>query len=170
MNLKKTKMRAKKRRYEEALASCNELLKNFPEKKSDILRTRAYTYALMGDYDRAVQDRKTVLEMDEGLLKDYYLAASNALSLGMFSQASAWLKELLRLGEEQKETWFDSAAYFLLAYSQMEQGYYEEAIANLDRAVSISPDCFLPLPKPGAYDGVWDHNRLRKEIQRRAAS
>jgi tetratricopeptide (TPR) repeat protein len=164
MDLKEIKTLAEKDRFDEAIAKCEEILRGHCESKADVLRVRAYVYSLWGHYDKAIQDRESILRMGQGILRDYYLAGDNALTLGNFVQASVWLEEVLRLGQEQSENWFESAACFLLAFAKMELGDYEEAISNLDRAVDVDANCAMPLPGLG----TWDHNRLRNEIRRRA--
>ncbi|MHC1727571.1 MAG: tetratricopeptide repeat protein [Syntrophobacteraceae bacterium] len=165
MDLKEIKALAESGRFDEAIAKCEKILDGSSEKMVEILRVRAFVYTLWGHYDKAKEDREAILGTGQGVLSDYYLAGDNALSSGNFSQASFWLREVLRLGQEQNENWFESAAYFLLAFAQMELGNYREAISNLDRAVHIDPHCAMPLPSLG----TWDHNLLRTEIQRRAS-
>lgn len=163
MDLKKIKSLAEEEKYEQALEECNEYLKKFPDRKADILRVRAYTFSLLGNYESALQDRKIIFEIGESTIKDYYLAANNALSLGEYKQACIWLDEVLRIGKDQNETWFDSGAYFLLAYAQMELKCYKEAINNLNNAVCCDPNCAMPLPNLG----LWKHDRLKQEIEYR---
>jgi hypothetical protein len=45
----------------------------------------------------------------------------------------------------------------------MELGLFEEAMANLNSAISRDSNGAMPLPGLG----TWDHNRLKKEIRRR---
>jgi len=160
MDLKKIKSLAEKGSYREALEECDQYINNFPEKKNDGLRTRAYVLALSGDYEGALQVRKTIIDMGEGRLRDYYLSGDNALSLGKYKEASGWFKEVLRKGAEQNETWFDSAAYFLLSYAQMELCNFDDALKYLENAISREPDCSMPIPNKG----VWDTHRLKEEI------
>jgi tetratricopeptide (TPR) repeat protein len=160
MDLNIIKSLAKQRLYKEALAKCEQYLNNFPENRSDVLRVRAYVLALSGDYEGALQDRKSIIDMGEGRLRDYYLSGDNALSIGKFEEASKWLKEVLRKGSEQNEIWFDSAAYFLLSYAQMKLGHFDDSLNYLENVISIEPDCSMPLPNVG----VWDTHQLKEEI------
>lgn len=163
MELKLIKQVAEKGDYDRALTECEKLLRKGGSKNADILRTRAYVFALSGDYDRAVKDRRTVLGMVDATIDDYFLAANNAISAGKMKQASVWLNEVLRLGNEQKETWFEVASLFLLAYSQMELRQYTKALASLSRATELQPGCAMPLPRIGMYN----HEQLRDEIRKR---
>lgn len=153
---------AKQERYREALDECEKLLELFPC-NLDVMRTRAYVFARSGDYNSALQDRKTILAKDGKQLNDYYLAANNALAIREFAQASVFLDELLSLGREQNESWFESAALFLQAYVQMELEVFKSALSCLDKAVDIDPDCSLPLPGIGYCTA----NQLRIEIESR---
>lgn len=164
MNLNRIKTLVEQKKYDEALASCENILQEMPEKKADILRVRASIFSRSGNYERALQDREELLEMSECGISDYYLAADNALSAQKYAKACSWLNNVLKLGEEQKDTWFNSGAYFLLAYAKMELGQYIPAITDLDRAVSIESDVGMPLP---GMCGICSHQQLREEILRR---
>ena len=163
MDVKSIKKLAEESRFDEALNRCDDLLKTFPERESKILRTRAYVYALMGNYEKALADREAVLEIGQTTLADYFRAGENALSLGRHDQAIVWLNETIRLGVQQNETWFGSATYLLLAHAQMELGHYEEALVNLDHAINMDQKCAMPLPGLG----MCDTECLRAEIYRR---
>jgi tetratricopeptide (TPR) repeat protein len=92
------------------------------------------------------------------------LGADNALSGHQFEAAARLFRELLKLSHMQGETWFDSGAYFLLAYTLMEMGQYDEALENLDRAIVIEPDVSMPVPD---FCGMLTPNSLRTEILKR---
>jgi tetratricopeptide (TPR) repeat protein len=163
MELKHIKAIAEKGEYDRALTECEKLLRGPGPKKTDILRTRAYVFALSGDYGNAVKDRQAIMEMGEATVDDYFLAANNALSAGNVKRASVWLKEVLRLGEEQNETWFKSASLFLLAYSEMELRQFSNAHLSLSRAIAIEPACAMSLPGMG----MCNHKKLEDEIRKR---
>lgn len=164
MDLKTIKSLTEQKRYDDALAACELLLQEIPERTADILRSRASVFVRIRDYERALQDRQSLFKMGEGTIADYYLAADNALSARKFAEACGWLSEVLRLGEEQGETWFKAGAYFLLAYAQMELGQYKDAIATLDHAVAVEVDIAMPLP---GMCGICSHQQLREKIIRR---
>lgn len=164
IDLKSIERLRKARRYEEALSECDNLLKEESSSQIEILRTRARIFVGLDDYERATQDYLTIIDAGEGELKDYYLAANYALYAGKFGAAAAGFRELLRLGDEQNEIWFKSAAYFLLAYTLMELGQYREAIMSLDNAIAVEADVAMPVP---LACGMWSHQQLREEIKRR---
>jgi len=165
MDIKEIKMLAGQGRYHEALSECNELLSKRFNGKAELFRVRAYVYSLMGDYEKALQDRKEIFILDEAKIRDYFQAGDDALTLRDYEQAIALLKTAIKLGSEQRESWFDSAAYFLSAFAQMELYRFEDAIKDLNKAVELDPNCSMPLPEIG----MWDHHRLREEILRRAS-
>jgi len=150
--------------FDEAITECHALLEQFPEAKADLLRLRAYVYATHGKYHEAIADRKELIASGEGVLRDYYLLGDNSISLGQFREAAAALRELLRLGAEQKEDWFESAAFFLLSYSEMQLGRLQEASEYLERAVARDPDCALPIR---GY-GIMTYQQLGELINRRS--
>jgi tetratricopeptide (TPR) repeat protein len=161
-DLKDIKLLTKLRRFSEALDACEDLIHSNPDQATEILRHRALIFSLQGDYERAVQDRIPVLESDPNL-GDYYLAADNALSASHFELSAKWFKDVLRLGSERKEAWFESAAHFLLAYAEMELRDYDNALASLGQAVTIDPQVKMPIPHLGMRDGHW----LELEIKKR---
>ena len=163
MNIKQIELLTRESKYNEALSACRLLLEDDSIKKADVLRTRAYVYSHMGDYQSSLKDREKVLQLEEATLKDIYLAADNSLSLMDFKQAAAFLRELLELGEKQGEHWFDSAAYFLQAYTMMELGNYTDSLVNLEKSVDIEPNCAMPLPGLGMVG----HKQLKAEIIKR---
>lgn len=147
----------------EALDLCGQLLAQLPQATADILRLRAYVYALEGRYAEAIADRNSVIESGEGKLRDYYQLGDNAVSAGRFEDASRWLQEALRLGRIQGESWFESAALLLLSYAKMQLGQLQEASETLERAVAVDPECAMPI----RGHGVVTHQSLRDEITRR---
>jgi tetratricopeptide (TPR) repeat protein len=146
-----------------AVSQINNYRKGIGHDKTDALRTRAYILSLMGDYQNALHDRQAILQTQGATLTDYYLAADCALSAGGLEEAIVYLNEVLRLGQDLKEPWFDSAARFLLAYTESERGNYESALNNLDHAILLDSGCAMPLPNLG----MCDHKRLKKEILHR---
>lgn len=147
----------------EALDLCSQLLAQLPQATADILRLRAYVYALEGRYTEAIADRSSVIARGEGILRDYYQLGDNSLSAGLFEDASRWLQEALRLGRVQGESWFESAALLLLSYVKMQLGQLQEASETLERAVAIDPECAMPI----RGHGMVTHQSLRDEITRR---
>jgi len=163
MNTKQIKRLAEQGDHDQAIAESNKLLEDLLGDKTDILRTRAYVYSLMGDYENALQDREAITQSTKAELKDYYQAGDSAIMSGNFMKAASYLKTTLLLGQQQNEAWFDSAASFLLAYAELEMGQYENALKSLDHAVILDEDCAMPLPEIG----MCDHKCLREEILRR---
>lgn len=149
--------------YKEALVECNKLLSSDPEHKDDILRVRAYAFAMSGDDASAVRDHELVINGGSPKLSDYNLGAFRAISAQEFEKSVVWFEELLRLGREQKEAWFDSAALFYLAYLYMEFEEFDKAIEHLAEANRIEPEGGLPIPNVG----MCNHTQLLEEIERR---
>lgn len=150
-------------KHDDAISQCNELLDKAPEWRADVLRLRAYSYALQGMYEEAIADRETLINNGEGKLRDYFLIAYNSLSAGRLEDASNWFKEVLRIGAEQNETWFESTSWLLLSFSQMQLGHLDEAEISVARAAAIEPDCSMPVHGKGMVT-IQD---IRGEIQRR---
>lgn len=148
--------------YGEALAECGKLLSSDPEHKNEILRVRAYAFAMSGDYESAVADYEAVINGDSPSLRNYYLGAFDALSLKDFEKAVAWFEKLLRLGREQKKTGFEAATLFYLSYAYTRLDEYEKAIRYLDEAIGVESDIAMPVP-----EGMCHHTHLREEIERR---
>lgn len=163
MDIKEIKSLAQSECYDEALSECQKLLVDSSDDYVVILRLRAYIYTLKGDYNNALQVRKSILNTDLCVLRDYYLAANNALSIGNYQQATVWFNKVLQLGKKKNEKWFESAAFFSLAYAKMELGHYNEALDYLKYVELIEPDCEMALP----IGGMCTISQLRKEIANR---
>lgn len=166
MSLQRIKSLTNKAQYDEALAECENVLKSGSDPNIDVLRQRAHIFALQDDYLNALRDEEAILATGDGALKDYYHSANYALHAGELEKSVHRLKDLLRLGEEQGEDWFKSAACLLLAYAYMELGNYAEAIHNVDSAMAVEADCAMPLPEVGMCSA----DQLKKEITRRKDS
>jgi tetratricopeptide (TPR) repeat protein len=145
---------------DEALAQCDFLIVQHPEWRVDIIRLRAYTYARKGMYPQAISEREALIESGDGMLRDYFQLGDNLLSAGRFAAASESFQEVLRLGAEQNESWFESAALLLLAYAQLRLGQLQLAIVYLDRAVAINPESAMPVHG----EGMLTHQDLRIKI------
>ena len=150
-------------KMEEALAQCDALHAQHPEWRVEIIRLRAYTYTRQGMYQEAIAEREALISSTGGTLRDYYQLGDNFLSAGRFDEASRWLEDVLRVGAEQKEPWFESAALLLLAYAQMRLGRLQLATSYLDRAVAVDPECAMPV----GGEGVLTHQELRAKINER---
>lgn len=146
--------------FGQALAECEKLLFAHPENSADVLRIRAFVYASSGDYASSLRDREKILELSECMMKDYYLAAEQAIYAGQFAKATTWLKETVRLGHSKNDTWFESSSNFLLAYAQLELGNCAEALKYLDMAVNLENDIAMPLPNTT----ICTHSELRDLI------
>jgi tetratricopeptide (TPR) repeat protein len=151
--------------FEEALAECNNLLSRDPEHKDEILRERAHAFAMSGDYESAVRDHELVINGASPEMRDYYLGAFRAIFADEIEKSVGWFEELLRLGVEQKEVWFESATLFYLSYAHMKLDDYDKATQYLDEAIRIEADIAMPIP-----EGMCTNSQLREEIERRRSS
>ena len=149
--------------YDVALAGCLELLGR-DEGDMGALRLRASIHSLKKNYKEALQDYRSVIASDSVRISDFYLAADAALLLEEYEQACEWLTRVVEIGAEIEDDAFDSAAHFLLAYSQMQTCKYEQALESLKNAVAKDPKVALPLP---GESGVASAQHLRTEINKR---
>ena len=129
-----------------AIDECDKLLLENPDSTQDILRFRAFVYAASGDHKKSMADREKVLSLGQCLMKDYYLAAEQAIYTGDFIKATNWLQEVLRLGDAEGDAWFESASRFLLSYAHYSLGNYSAALIDLEKAVNQEHDIAMPLP------------------------
>ena len=163
MNAKQIRALADRKQYLDALAECENSLRTGNEDHLEILRARAYVLSLMENYGAALEDWYRILETGEQQIRDYFLAANDALYAVDLTKAITWLGDVLRLGKEQNVTWYASSAHLLLAYAQMELGQYGEAIQNVNKAEAEEADCAYPIPDVG----MCSVNQLRAELERR---
>lgn len=155
---------ANKRNYSEALYECNALLQSGKIGSADILRARAYVYSRSGDFDSAINDYRAILESADAELRDWYLAADNALEAERYSDAAKWFSGVVRLSDLQGESWFHSAALFYLAYCWLMIGNSEDALNSLSLSSSMDPGIELYLPRLG----MCSVQKLRGEILKQA--
>lgn len=163
MNIKTIKNLRSRGEYDAALEACCKLLQQ-DEKYFDVLRLRASIYALKRMYSEALQDYQYLIGFGSAKVSDFYLAADVAVSLRRYEQASEWLQRVVELGRENENDAFDSAAYFMLAYVQMQKCDYENALNSLMAAQLKEPDISLPLP---GEIGVISPQDLKNEIYKR---
>lgn len=156
---------ANSRDYGEALAACDALLRSGEGESAELLRVRAYVHSRSGNFDRAIDDYRVVLESGDAQLRDWYLAADNALEAERYTDATEWFSEVIRLGDLQSETWFRSASLFYLSYCRLMIGNPEEALNLLSEASSLDPEIELHLPRLGTCSA----QKLQAEILKRTA-
>jgi len=154
---------ANRRDYGEALAACDALLQSGSGDSADVLRVRAYVHSRTGNFDSAIDDYRALLVSGKAQLRDWYLAADNALEAERYQDAAEWFSEAIRLGDLQGETWFRSASLFYLSYCRLMAGDPEEAMSMLSSATSLDPDIELYLPGLGACSA----GKLQAEIRKR---
>lgn len=161
--LLKAKSLAERGEFGEALRVCAELLAGQHGDSVEILRTRAHVYALMGDYELALVDRKSIIDQQSCALSDIYLAADCAMKAQRFDDAIRWFKSCISLGEREGDAWFRSASLFYLAFCEMTTGRLDDALESIDLASSQEPRIELPVPGRG----MCSDSSLKGEIRRR---
>lgn len=154
---------ANRRDYGEALAACDALLQSGLGDTADVLRVRAYVHSRSGNFDSAIDDYHALLVSGKAQLRDWYLAADNALEAERYQDAAEWFSEVIRLGDLQGETWFRSASLFYLSYCRLMTGDPAEAMSLLSSASSLDPDIELYLPSLGTCSA----EKLQAEIRKR---
>ena len=155
---------ANSREYDEALAACDALLQSGAGASADVFRVRAYVHSLSGNLDHAIDDYRTLLASGDAQLRDWYLAADNALEARRYHDAAEWFSEVIRLGDLQGETWFRSASLFYLSYCRLMTGDLEEAMNLLSLASSLDPDVELYLPSLGTCRAEKLQAEIRKQM------
>lgn len=154
-----------KDRLDEALNECDRRLIEDDEDTAEILRLRSHANALSGKYQNAIRDYEIIFEKNVGTIADYYQAAFHALNAFEVEKAVDWFQVVLRLSEEEKDHWFNSAAYFYLSFAHMELQNFQAANDYLDLAIACDSNITMPIPKVG----MCNHLQLRDEIGHRAS-
>jgi tetratricopeptide (TPR) repeat protein len=155
---------ANSRDYAEALGACNTLLQSPSADSDEVLRIRAYVYSRSGQFDRAIDDYCALLESGRAELRDWYLAADNALEAARYQDAAKWFAEVICLGDAQGETWFRSASIFYLAYCKLMLGDTAEALRLVSLVSSLDPDIELYLPSLGTCNAGRLHAEICKQM------
>lgn len=149
--------------YDAALDACNRVLSEGEIEEHEILRMRGSLYAKLKSYDLAINDFETIFEKNEATIGDYYLAAFWCLYEEKFEQAANWFEIVLKMGDDQSETWFSSATLFYLAYAQMELRGFDEAESRLREGIKLEEDLALPIPRVGMCTA----DQMFEEIKKR---
>lgn len=152
-----------RRSYDEALEACETLLKNGIAHQTQVLRLRASIHSRQGDFNKAINDYELILSSGESELRDYYLAADNALEAMHFVDAASLFEKVLQLGNSESEDWFLSATLFYLSYCKTMIGDLNSAKAYLAQIEATDPSVELFLPGLG----ISNLNTLRSEITKR---
>ena len=118
---------AKQGDYADALGVCSSLLEQYPDSMSEILRTRSHIYAHMESLQDALNDRRTIIGSGKAEIKDYYFASQFSIELQLYQEAISLLRAALGLGEANDDSRYEQAARFLLAFSCLKVGRYDEA-------------------------------------------
>jgi tetratricopeptide (TPR) repeat protein len=113
-----------------------DLLKKLPEGEMDpsLLGMLAYAYSQTHDFDKAVETYEKALEQDPENQEIRRAYADALLSSGKTGAARAELEKILKADPE------DGATYLRLSQLDRQQGRFEEARRELDRAKALSPD------------------------------
>jgi tetratricopeptide (TPR) repeat protein len=152
------------RKYDEALAACDDLSINQPELLFDILRQKSNIYSRQGNYALAARELSQIIDVGEASLSDFHSAAFWSLYDGQVEQALEWYLIALQMGEDQSETWFRPNVLHLIAYIYMELEEVDKAIYYLDKDKSDDDSSFL-IP----IKGFCSVRQLRDEISLRSS-
>lgn len=163
MKLSQIEKLAETDRFDEALAECEALLRDGTIDTRDVLRTRAHVFALSGRHVNASADYEEIIKLGAASIRDYYQAGDQALKASDLELAHRRFQDVLSIGKQQGETWFESAVLFYLAYVEMNRNNHQCALGYAAQAATIERDCAMPLPERGMV-GI---EELKAEIQQR---
>jgi DNA-binding winged helix-turn-helix (wHTH) protein/tetratricopeptide (TPR) repeat protein len=101
---------------------------------------RAWSSAVMGQYDRALEeiDRTLVMPWGPGpyplMVRSFFLSR-----VGRYREAQEDMQEGIRLAHQQQDDLFESRAYLLSAMLAIEKEAYAQALTHTDRAIALLP-------------------------------
>jgi len=125
--IKKASSCSKSGDYEVALEICSRLLDEYPERIKEILRARSHINAHRHHICEALEDRKKILNANEGDVQDYYFAGHFALQETLWRDAEKYFMDALSLLKEQNSCKYKQDSQFLLAYCLLKAGKESEA-------------------------------------------
>lgn len=129
------------------------------EKPSQPHLTDAKTFFDSGEYNKAIQAAKQVLEQHPKEFDAYSLIAEAWANLGYIQQAVEWCQQALQINELSEKP------YYLLAYLAEEKGDFEQAKALFKKIIYLAPSsigAYLELGSIYAKEG--DRNRAKKML------
>ena len=101
---------------------------------------RAWSSAMMGQYDRALEEIDKNLSMPGGLAPYPLLVRSFYLSrVGRYSEAEEDIQEGIQLARDQQDDLFEARAHLLSAMLAVERDAFAEALRHTDRAIALLP-------------------------------
>jgi len=111
-----------------------------------VLRWRAAVYSRMGRTKDALMDLDEAVRLGEHLPESYFARAHLRSEMGDAAGAMEDAKALVAAVPDEPDSYFSYARYCVL------QERYDEAIANVDRAISINPKAAFPFEFRGS---IW---------------
>ncbi len=116
--------------YANAIRYYNEAL----EKKkdfADVHSNRGIAYLRIGEWDKALEDFNQALEIDKDFAEAYFNRAGVLIDKNEFSMAAADLEQI-------RKVYQDSSNYYLKwGDLKSQQGFYEQALSEYDRALAL---------------------------------
>lgn len=167
MNLETIKSLIRQSRYREALAICDEVLKNQPDLKLEIIRQKSHICSRQADYKGAVRELELILDSGRAAVGDYNSAAFWSLFDDQPERALKWYLTGLERGERENDEWFKAHQLFLIAYIHRRLENYEAAKLYIDKAEAFSEEKSFLVPVPAEKMlSVCETKQLRAEINR----
>jgi len=135
------------KKYEQALDDYNIAI-NLVSSEPHYLSNRGRTYYILNQLDLAKRDFAAALKKDPDNLRAISGMSLYLTKTGDYSKAKAYINKMLKIDPKSHD------AYYNLANNYLEQGFFNEAINNLNKAVDLKNDVGL-------------YYRLRGEIKGR---
>ncbi|MCZ8321101.1 MAG: tetratricopeptide repeat protein [Burkholderiales bacterium] len=109
-----------------------ELLDQYPNARSDLLRERSLGYAEAGAFDKAFADRRDVADADMSGIADLYFAGEYAMQAGSLAQAAPYFERCIARSLSEKSAYYLGSARLLAALCLSRMGDKTKALAMLD--------------------------------------
>jgi tetratricopeptide (TPR) repeat protein len=101
---------------------------------------RVWSSAVMGQYDRALEEIDRTLGLPGGpgpyplMVRSFFLSR-----VGRYREAQEDMEEGIRLAHQQQDALFESRGHLLSAMLAVEKQAYAQALTNTDRAIALLP-------------------------------
>ena len=118
------------KKYDTAIAACDKLVKIYPD-DSALYDKRARIYARKKQWDLAVNDITTAIDINCKEPDFYFTRARYLINLGKYQEAIIDLNKSISLEEEYGSSYYIEAAIFFRAYSEYKLGFVEDALKDL---------------------------------------
>lgn len=149
----------RKRSYDEAFHLMENLLRDDETMLFEICRLKSWAFSRQANYRSGWEAILPVVESEHALIADFHTAALWSLYDDQLDRSREWFLQVIHKGVEQNNLWFESSAYFYLAYIYAKLRDPLKAKNYLEMSGDVNNENRIVVPQEGALN--------RRELRKR---